>query len=219
LVIDVVHEDPGLVVVNKPEGIASIPERDPKEPSVRRLLESERGERLWVVHRLDKEVSGALVFARSADTHRALCRAFELRQVKKTYLAVTQGRVALEHDLIDMPIRQFGSGRMGVDERGKPSRTAFRVLMRGEHHCLLEVEPETGRRHQIRVHLYAIEHPLLGETRYGKSAPGPVPRLMLHAWKLVLPGLVGEPERAFVAPPPRSFLAELSARGLGLALG
>jgi 23S rRNA-/tRNA-specific pseudouridylate synthase len=125
LVIDLVHEDPGLVVVNKPEGIASIPERDPKEPSVRRLLESERGERLWVVHRLDKEVSGALAFARSADAHRALCRAFELRQVKKTYLAVAQGRVALEHDLIDMPIRQLGPGvwasTSAASRRARPS--------------------------------------------------------------------------------------------------
>jgi len=206
--IAVLHESADLLLVNKPDGLATIPERDLTVPSVQRLLEAERGERLWVVHRLDKEVSGALVFARSADAHRELCKAFEARTVKKTYLALVHGVLKLDSDVIDMPIREFGSGRMGVDQRGKPSRTGFRVLERGASSSLLEVELHTGRRHQIRVHLYAIEHPLIGDTRYGERGSADGVRLMLHAWKLVLPAISAE------AAPPASFLQELQRRGL-----
>ncbi len=205
--IRVLHESAELLLVNKPEGLATIPERDLGVASVQRLLEAERGERLWVVHRLDKEVSGALVFARSAAAHRELCQAFETRAVQKTYLALVHGLVKPDSDVIDMPIREFGSGRMGVDPRGKPSRTTFRVLERGADCSLLEVQLHSGRRHQIRVHLYAIEHPLVGEGRYG-TQPRTDARLMLHAWKLGLPALSAE------APPPPSFAEELRRRGL-----
>jgi tRNA pseudouridine32 synthase / 23S rRNA pseudouridine746 synthase len=207
--IPVLHETAELLVVAKPEGIATIPERDPAVPSVRRELEAQRGETLWVVHRLDKEVSGVLLFARSAEAHRELCQKFEQRLVQKTYLALVGGEVRKETDVIDMPLRQFGSGRMGVDARGKASQTAYRVRARGTGCTLLEVEPHTGRRHQIRVHLYAIEHPLFGETRYGDTTrPVETPRLMLHAWKLAVSGLSVE------APPPPSFVSELERRGL-----
>ena len=205
--IGILHENAELLLVNKPEGVSTIPERDQSVASVQRLLEAERGERLWVVHRLDKEVSGALVFARSADAHRELCQAFESRAVTKTYLALARGLLKLDSDVIDMPIREFGSGRMGVDPRGKPSRTGFRVLERGADCSLLEVELHSGRRHQIRVHLYAIGHPLIGEVRYGTD-PRADTRLMLHAWKLGLPALSAE------APPPESFAQELRRRGL-----
>jgi RluA family pseudouridine synthase len=209
--IGILHESAELLLVNKPEGIATIPERDLGVPSVQRLLEAARGERLWVVHRLDKEVSGALVFARSADAHRELCKAFESRAVEKTYLALVHGVVKLDSDVIDMPIREFGSGRMAVDPRGKPSRTGFRVLERGADCSLLEVELHTGRRHQIRVHLYAIEHPLVGDGRYGSQRVDT--RLMLHAWKLGLPAL------SAAAPLPPSFAEELRRRGLRWAAG
>lgn len=209
------YESETILAVAKPEGIATIPERDLGVPSVRRVLEAQRGERLWVVHRLDKEVSGLLVFARSAEAHRELCRQFEQRAVSKTYVALVRGVVAPDNDVIDMPIREFGSGRMGVDRRGKASRTGFRVLERAADCSLLEVEPHTGRRHQIRVHLYAIAHSLIGDPRYGPAGDSAAaPRLMLHAWKLVLPPTSGCPGNSLQAPMAGSFMAELERRGL-----
>jgi tRNA pseudouridine32 synthase / 23S rRNA pseudouridine746 synthase len=175
-------------------------------PSVQRLLEQERGEKLFVVHRLDKEVSGLLVFARDAATHRTLSMAFEQRRVHKTYLALAHGLIAKDVT-IDKPIAEFGSGRMAVDERrGKPSRTEVHVVDRYARHTLLEAHPITGRRHQLRVHLYSIGHALSGDPRYGDlNEQAKWPRLMLHALRVVLPDNV-----TIECPPPPSFQDVLS---------
>lgn len=190
-----------MLAVAKAEGVSSIPERDPRAPSVQRALEAERGEKLFVVHRLDKEVSGVLLFARDAATHRTLSMAFEHRRVHKTYLGLAHG--ALSGNLtIDKPIAEFGSGRMGVDDkRGKASRTEVRVVERFARQTLVEAHPITGRRHQLRVHFYAIGHALCGDPRYGERVEqARWPRLMLHALRLVLPD-----GATIECPPPASF--------------
>lgn len=192
----VLYEDAHLIAVGKPEGIASIPERDLAVPSLQRVLEEARGERLFVVHRLDKEVSGAILFARDAETHRALSLAFESREVHKTYLALAHGAVV--DQTIDKPIAQFGSGRMGVKEGGKPSQTKVVVRERYATTTLCEAHPITGRRHQLRVHFYAIGHALCGDPRYGARDTA-FPRLMLHALKIAIG------ERTIECPPPPSF--------------
>ncbi len=172
---------------------------------MQRALEAERGEKLFVVHRLDKEVSGLLLFARDAATHRTLSMAFEHRRVHKTYLGLAHGLLRGD-TTIDKPIAEFGSGRMGVDERrGKPSRTEARVLERYQKQTLVEAHPITGRRHQLRVHFYAIGHALCGDPRYGDlTEQAKWPRLMLHAIRLVLPDNV-----TIECPPPASFQAVL----------
>lgn len=163
------------------------------------------GGKAWVVHRLDRGASGLVVFAKNAEAHRRLSRQFEGREVKKTYLAVVKGDVPAG-GVIDQPLRQFGSGRVAVDPRGKPSVTRYRVKDNFAGVTLLEVEPETGRQHQIRVHLYWLGNPILGETRYGKDFPvGGAPRLMLHAWRLRL--LMEKGELLLEAPPPEDFSA------------
>lgn len=197
----VIFDERGILAIEKPEGISSIPERDPSVPSVLRLLEQARKEKLFVVHRLDKEVSGLLLFARDAATHRTLSMAFEQRRVQKTYLALAHGLI--ERDtVIDKPIAEFGSGRMAVDERrGKPSRTEVHVVERLARHTLIEAHPMTGRRHQLRVHLYSIGHALCGDPRYGDlTEQSKWPRLMLHALRVQLPDSV-----AIECPPPPSF--------------
>ncbi|MCU0658203.1 MAG: RluA family pseudouridine synthase [Polyangiaceae bacterium] len=212
---ELLHEDPSLLVVAKPEGISAIPERDLQIPSVQRLLEAQRGERLWVVHRLDKEVSGALLFARTPDAHRALSLAFERREVEKSYTIATHGRIAADEGALDRPILQFGSGRMGIDDRrGKPSLTRFRVLQRSGKYTLLDASPHTGRRHQLRVHFYAEGHPIVGDLRYGeRGLQATFPRLMLHARRLRVPH-PGGGHLAIEAPLPAGFLASLAALGL-----
>jgi 23S rRNA-/tRNA-specific pseudouridylate synthase len=205
----IVARTDGWIAVSKPVGIATIPERDPEVPSLQRSLERELGLELFVVHRLDKEVSGLVLFALDAATHRALSLAFEHREVKKTYLAVVLGVPAWSELSATQKIHAFGSGRMGVDERrGKASTTELTVLARGAAHALVEARPVTGRRHQIRVHLYASGHPIAGDTRYGdRAAQSVYPRLLLHARRLVLPSSLGG--HVLEVPLGPDFVAEL----------
>lgn len=201
------YQDAHVLVVHKPEGLATIPERDSSQPSAQRLLEQTRGERLWVVHRLDKEASGVLLFARNAEAHRYLNTLFEQRQVRKVYWALVHGRVEPTQGQIQAPIRMYGSGRMGVDpKRGKPSETRYRILeYLNETYTLLEAWPLTGRRHQLRVHCYHLGHPIVGDLRYGdRSRQQRYPRLMLHALCIRFRHFKGQ-ELEIVAPVPKSF--------------
>ena len=180
--ISILYSDPDVVAVNKPEGLAAVPERAGDDTCLRAQLAAQLGSAVWPVHRLDKEVSGVILYARHAAAHRFLNAAFERREVAKTYLAVVHGVVADEAGTIDQPLRAFGSGRIGVHADGKPSLTTYRVLARAAGLTLLEVQPHTGRRHQIRAHLYHLGHPIVGDLRYGdRPHQRGFPRLMLHA--------------------------------------
>ncbi len=186
--IQVLFENDDIVAINKPEGLAAVPERRPGTASLFELLCAERNERLYIVHRLDKETSGVIVFARNARAHRRLNQQFEARAVRKLYLALTHGVIPDDRGVIDKPLRQFGSGRVAVDtERGKACITSFLVVQRFSDLTLVEVYPHTGRRHQIRVHFYSTGHPIAGDPLYGwPKTREEFPRLMLHALKLAL---------------------------------
>jgi RluA family pseudouridine synthase len=175
-------------------------------------LASAYGGKLYVVHRLDKEVSGVILFARNADAHRQLNRQFEQRAVAKRYLALVHGVVEAPAMSINLPLREFGSGRMGVDlRRGKASATEVQVLRQLPGYTLLEVSPLTGRRHQIRVHLYGAGHPVVGDRRYGEPAVQQgFPRLMLHALALTV-ALPATGAVTIGAPVPPSFQALVDA--------
>ncbi len=181
--IQILYEDNNVIAANKPEGLASISESDTSLETLHSLLEKKLSQKLFVVHRLDKEVSGAILFAKNAKTHKLLNQQFNNRTIKKYYVALVHGIVKEDRGLIDKLIREFGSGRMGVDEqKGKQSSTSFTVLKRYRKYTLLELNPATGRRHQLRVHLYSIGHPIVGDTCYGiKKEQETFPRLMLHA--------------------------------------
>jgi RluA family pseudouridine synthase len=138
------------------------------------------------VHRLDKEVSGVMLFAKIAAAHKLLNRQFFKRTINKTYTALVLGFVKEDKGSIDKAIRRFGSGRMGVDDKsGKPCTTNFEVINRREQTTLIRAFPVTGRRHQIRVHLYHLGHPVAGDMLYGdRNLQKTFPRLMLHATKI-----------------------------------
>ncbi|UCD53111.1 MAG: RluA family pseudouridine synthase [Phycisphaerales bacterium] len=186
--ISILFEDTDVIAVDKPEGLAAIPERHPQGGSLLELLQAQRDEKLFVVHRIDKGTSGVIVFARNAQAHCFLNQQFEARQVEKVYLALVHGVVGEDTGVIDQPLRQCGSGRSAVDpQRGKASVTDFCVVERFTSHTLIEARPRTGRRHQIRVHLYHVGHPVSGDPLYGDSAiQRTFPRLMLHAQRLTL---------------------------------
>jgi len=189
--IPILYDHNDILAIEKPAGISSIPERNLSKETVLSILEKQLGQKLFVVHRLDKEVSGVMLFARTAAAHKHLNKAFFDRTVSKTYRALVLGVIKEETGTIDKPIRQFGSGRMGVDEKkGKPCQTSFEVLERFDDTTLLNAFPVTGRRHQIRVHLYAIGHPVAGDPLYGdKNTQKKYPRLMLHAVKIKFYGV------------------------------
>lgn len=180
---EILLEDSDVIAVNKPEGIASIAENDLSKDSVHSLLENKISQRLFIVHRLDKEVSGVILFAKNAKTHKHLNQQFSSRSVHKFYTALVFGNMKENSGSINKPIREFGSGRMGIDEKkGKQSKTEFRVIERFSSYTLLELNPSTGRRHQLRVHLYFIGYPIVGDVRYGdKAIQEKFARLMLHA--------------------------------------
>jgi tRNA pseudouridine32 synthase/23S rRNA pseudouridine746 synthase len=169
--------DEAVLAVDKPAGRLVIPGRVAGEPSLREELETRHGP-LWVVHRLDRGTSGVLLFARTAAAHRHLNLQFERGEPRKAYLALVTGRPPdlFERDEGVAPARK---GRMKPvppgDPRGKPARTAFRVLERFERPdrplALVEARPESGRTHQIRVHLLAAGCPLAIDPDYGEAGP------------------------------------------------
>ena len=183
--IPILLETKDFLVVEKPESLASIRERDREQPSLHHVLQESRGERLFIVHRLDKEVSGVILFARNAEAHRHLNDLFAGREVQKVYVAAVHGVITTAGGSIQKPLRQFGSGRVGVDDRGREAETHFDVEEKWPASTLVKARPRTGRRHQIRVHFYSIGHPIIGDSRYGDQAlQRGFPRLMLHAHSL-----------------------------------
>jgi tRNA pseudouridine32 synthase/23S rRNA pseudouridine746 synthase len=209
--MNVLYEDAELVAVAKPSGIPVIPARDePPEACLQHQLAAARGERLWVVHRIDRETSGVVVFARTADAHRALNTAFETRKVAKTYLAWAAG--ALDGvTRIDVALHEARRGKARPAEPGEPGAkhavtelAVERRWRRGDDVVArVRCHPITGRHHQIRVHLRYANAPIVCDPLYGKVtargalADAPCPRLALHAASLTVPG-----PRTFTAPVP-----------------
>jgi RluA family pseudouridine synthase len=184
--LKILHQDEDLVAVDKPAGQLVIPGRgETAGPALNFLLEQALGQKIFIVHRIDRETSGLVLFAKNPEAHRALSLQFEKRETQKLYLAVVEGKPP-EEGRIDLPLKEFGSGRMGpAAAGGKESLTEYwsKEELRGA--TLVETRIRTGRRHQIRAHFYAIGHPVLGDTLYGKSRPvGNAGRLMLHAHSL-----------------------------------
>lgn len=181
--LQTLYEDADVIALNKPEGICSIPERQDKKNDLLSILSVKWGLRPYVVHRLDRDVSGIILFAKNAAAHASLNDQFSGRTVKKTYTALVHGKVDADTGKIQKPIRKFGSGRMGIDAKGgKQATTLFTVKRRFARTSLLDVHPISGRRHQIRVHLYSAGHPVVGDHLYGEQKlQKQFPRLMLHA--------------------------------------
>lgn len=201
--MDVLHLDSALLIVNKPAGMPVLPDGwDADSPYLVRRLSEEYG-RLWVVHRLDKVTSGVLLLARTAEAHQGLNRQFERRETEKVYHALVNGSPQWDEHTARHKLRvNVGhSHRTAVDHaKGKPAETAFKVVKRYASYGLLECRPATGRTHQVRVHAYALGHPLLGDILYSAPPTDLITRPALHALSLTITHPASGQRMTFEAP-------------------
>ncbi len=209
---ELIYADDHMLVLNKPSGLLSVPGRGPDKQDCLSARVQRHYPDALIVHRLDLQTSGLLAMARGIEAQRAINRSFEQRQVHKRYQAVVDGIARAEGPdewgVIDLPLELDWPNRPKhiVDYvNGRPSVTRWRVLSPEPelHGTRLELEPVTGRSHQLRVHLQAIGHPILGDDLYaGADAIARASRLLLHACELNLPHPASGEVMSFRSPPP-----------------
>ncbi len=193
--LSILYEDDCLMAVDKPPGMVVHPAKGHWSGTLVNAILYHCGtlpgeeHRPGIVHRIDVETSGVLLVAKDADTLPKLQRQFEYRKVRKTYLAVVHGEMPRDADAIALPLGRSRRDHKKVsvrhDAAGRAAHSDYTVVERVPGHTLVQVAPKTGRTHQIRVHLAAIGHPIVGDKDYGPPPPAPtMARQALHAWKL-----------------------------------
>jgi 23S rRNA pseudouridine1911/1915/1917 synthase len=211
------YDDTDLVVVEKPAGMVVHPSPGHGAGTLAHALLGLGGEwsavggrlRPGIVHRLDRGTSGLVLAARSDAAHRSLAAQLADRTLSRTYLAIARGGVPGDRWVAEGSIARDPQNRlrMAVVEGGRPARTRFEVLERRGGHTLLRCDLETGRTHQVRVHLAAMGHPLAGDDLYARRRPEDPQRPMLHAWGLRFRHPRTGADMSFEAPPPDDFEA------------
>jgi 23S rRNA pseudouridine1911/1915/1917 synthase len=208
--LHVLYEDSALIFINKPAGLVVQQRMDQPDEEYLHELVTRHTSPAYLMQRLDRGTSGVIFFSKRSDINVRLTRQFERRRIRKTYLAICERELA-EAQTIDAPIARVGAIKFAVRDEGKRAVTHLRPLHASRSGSLLEIELETGRTHQIRVHLSAIGHPLAGDWLYGDR--GAV-RPMLHAAELEMTHpLTGQLLRVR-APIPGDFEQELRRRGI-----
>lgn len=208
--VPILYEDDNVIVMDKPAGMLTHAQNKfITEPTVATFLREKgkmEGERAGVIHRLDRATSGVIVGAKNERALSALQKQFADRSVQKTYTAVVQGRPKQPEAVIDIPIERNpkAPATFRVGTNGKPAVTHYKVLQTNDAYSLLELKPETGRTHQLRVHLQKIGHPIVGDPLYGSGTYGD--RLYLHAHTLAITLPSGQ-RKTFTSPVPGEFEA------------
>lgn len=208
--IPILYEDQDVIVINKPPGILTHSKHKlDSEASVASWLVRKQGDmpkklhNSGIVHRLDRPTSGVMICSKHAAAHKFLQKQFSNRKVTKIYCALVSNKPKLDHALIDVAIKRDPKhpSIFKVDPNGKPARTYYKVLGRSNKHYFIELRPETGRTHQLRLHLKYINCPILGDYIYqGK----PASRLMLHSKELIIE-LPSKQQKHFIAHLPAEF--------------
>jgi 23S rRNA pseudouridine1911/1915/1917 synthase len=224
---EIIFENSDLLVLNKPSGMLSVPDRVQSAVSLRELLEQKYG-KIFTVHRLDKDTSGVILFAKNENAHKFFSAAFENRDVTKIYYGFVHGSIPEISGTVDAPIMEHPvqKGVMVVNPKGKPAITLYEVERDFQLYSFVKFQILTGRTHQIRVHSKQMDHPIVCDPIYGDGLPIKVSsfkrnyhlgkhteeekpllgRLALHAFELSLTGLNGEP-LLFTAPLPKDMSA------------
>jgi 23S rRNA pseudouridine955/2504/2580 synthase/23S rRNA pseudouridine1911/1915/1917 synthase len=169
---DIIFENDQWIALNKPHGLLSIPDREGKDISLKQILQEKYGH-IFTVHRLDRNTSGIIIFAKDEETHKFLSQAFEERSVEKFYLGFVNGTLTEKKGTIDQPIAENTTKRgvMIIHKRGKSSITDYDVLEEFGKYSFVRFQIHTGRTHQIRVHMQYLGHPLVCDDLYGDPTP------------------------------------------------
>jgi RluA family pseudouridine synthase len=220
---NILYEDTHIIAIDKPSGIPVIPERwDKIKLNLYEYLNNyyKPSKKIFIVHRIDRDCSGVILFAKSKEAHRSLCIQFENKKVQKQYIAIVEGLVSEKSATIDLPIAQRKKGpiRSIIKETGKPSQTYYEVLESFKFHSLLSIIPYTGRPNQIRLHLSAIGHPILLDPLYNKKSSKLInengnliiSRLALHAHKISFSHPITNVIMELEAPTPSDMLNAIS---------
>lgn len=226
----IIYENEHLVVIDKPagwlthgDGRATVPAvadwftaHCPEAENVGEVMKLDSGKtvgRAGIVHRLDRETSGAMVVVKDESTYLSLKSAFVNRQVKKSYRLIVQGIIKNDRGAIDAPIGRSARDprRRAIIKTGREAVTDYQVLKRFENYTYVEAYPKTGRTHQLRVHFKSIQHPIIGDELYGAEKTTLINRFALHSYCLELPILNSLMPPLFIAPLPSDFFATLAA--------
>lgn len=168
---EIIQENEHFIVINKPSGLLSVPDRKQSEPSLKDLLLQKYGS-IYTVHRLDKATSGLIVFARDPETHKTLSRLFESREVEKYYLGLVEGNLIPEQGVVETGIMEHpAGGKMINHAKGKLSKTAYQTEETFKGFSLVRFRIYTGRTHQIRIHCQYLGHHIVGDPIYGEGKP------------------------------------------------
>ena len=200
--LETVFIDADIVVANKPSGLLSVPGLGLEKTVCANSQLSARHGDVLTVHRLDMDTSGLIIFARNKDTQRALSRQFELRRVEKSYEALVEGRIDADTGTIDKAIARHSRNRplRHLDPDGQNAITHWTALQTELNVTRVQLRPETGRSHQLRLHMASHGHPILGDVFYGN--PDSHPRLCLHAKELAFTHPVSGQRLAFATTTP-----------------
>ena len=208
--LEILYEDDALIFINKPAGLV-VQQRmhEPDEPFLHDLIEKQSGP-VYLMQRLDRGTSGVMFFSKRSDINVRLTRQFEKKRIRKRYLALCEGELR-ETQTIDAPLARIGAIKFGVRDHGKRAVTHVSPIDATPRGSLVAIELETGRTHQIRVHLSAVGHPLAGDWLYGdRNAARP----MLHAAELEMMHPLTNERLRVAAPVPDDFREEAQRRGI-----
>lgn len=169
---EIILENDFFIAINKPSGLLSVPDRKQSEPSLKDYLLSKYST-IYTVHRLDKDTSGIIVFAKDAETHKALSQLFEGREVEKFYVGLVHGSLLNENGNIDAPIMQHPAQdtTMIIHKKGKPSFTEYSLVEKFKFHSWVQFQIHTGRTHQIRIHCQYLGNSIVCDPIYGDDKP------------------------------------------------
>jgi 23S rRNA pseudouridine1911/1915/1917 synthase len=216
--LKIIFEDPSLIVIDKEPGLLSIATDKEKERTAFRIVsdrlkQTDPTARIFVVHRLDRDASGILIFAKSREIQQILQNAWKKDVIERSYVVVVEGRVMQDQGTITSWLKENKARAMyssPTPNDGQKAVTHYRVLKRNDDYSLLQVRLETGRKNQIRIHMKDLGHAIVGDKKYG-ATQNPVNRLGLHARVLVFRHPVTGKELRFETPTPRSFLRLFSS--------
>lgn len=203
--LEILHEDAQILAVNKPAGLLSVPGKGAHLADCLLARVQAAFPDALLVHRLDRDTSGVMVFALTPHAQRHLGLQFEKRQVRKSYVARVRGRLEPKTGVVDLPLIVDWPNRprqMVCHETGKPALTEWRVLRYEDGATRVRLMPRTGRSHQLRVHMQALGHPILGDPLYADGPTRNFPRLMLHSEELRIKNPEGGVAMKFRAPAP-----------------